>query len=65
MAALRVRRMDFLRKRLTVSQSATEIGEVVEFGSPKTHQQRTVPNPAVLFEPLRGGAPANVPTTSW
>jgi integrase len=52
MAALRVRRIDFLRKRLTVAQSATEVGGVVQFGSPKTHQQRTVHIPAVLLEPL-------------
>jgi integrase len=52
MAALRVRRIDFLRKRLTVAESATEVGGVVQFGSPKTHQQRTVPIPAVLLEPL-------------
>jgi integrase len=52
MAALRVRRIDFLRKRLTVAESATEVGGVVQFGSPKTHQQRSVPIPAVLLEPL-------------
>jgi integrase len=52
MAALRVRRIDFLRKRLTIAESATEVGGVVQFGSPKTHQQRTVPVPAVLLEPL-------------
>ena len=44
MAALRVRRIDFLRKRLTVAESATEVGGVVEFGAPKTHQQRTLPH---------------------
>jgi integrase len=52
MAALRVRRIDFLRKRLTIAESATEVGGAVAFGSPKTHQQRTVPIPAVLLEPL-------------
>ena len=52
MAALRVRRVDFLRKRLTVAESATEVGGTVEYGTPKTHQQRTVPIPAVLVEPL-------------
>jgi len=38
-----VRRLDFLRKRLTVAESATEVGGTVEYGAPKTHQQRTVP----------------------
>ena len=52
MAALRVRRVDFLRKRLTVAESATEVGGTVEYGTPKTHQQRTVPIPGVLVEPL-------------
>lgn len=52
MAALRVRRVDFLRKRLTVAESATEVGGTVRFGTPETHQQRTVPIPAVLVEPL-------------
>ena len=52
MAALRVRRIDFLRRRLVVAESATEVGGVVEFGSPKTHQHRTVPIPAVLLESL-------------
>jgi hypothetical protein len=44
MAALRVRRINFLRKRLTVAESATEVGGMVRFGSP-SHS--------------RGGAPAN------
>jgi hypothetical protein len=52
MAALRVRRIDFLRKRLAVAESATEVGGVVGFGTPRTCRQRTVPTPAVLLEPL-------------
>jgi integrase len=52
MAALRVRQVDFLRKRLTVAESATEVGGTVEYGAPKTHQQRTVPIPGVLLAPL-------------
>jgi hypothetical protein len=52
MAALRVRRVDFVRKRLTVAESATEVGGTVEYGRPKTHQQRTVPIPGVLLAPL-------------
>ncbi|TFV93015.1 site-specific integrase [Blastococcus sp. CT_GayMR20] len=52
MAALRVRRVDFLRKRLVVAESATEVGGTVQYGSPKTHQQRTVPIPGTLVEPL-------------
>jgi integrase len=52
MAALRVRRIDFLRRRLTVAESATEVGGTVVFGTPKSHQQRTVPIPASLVESL-------------
>src|SRR4051794_33606254 len=52
MAALRVRPGGFLRKRLTVAESATEGGGTVAYGAPKTHQQRTVPIPAVLLQPL-------------
>ena len=50
MAALRVRRVDFLRKRLTVAESATEVSGTVEYGAPKTHQHRA--DPGVLVEPL-------------
>jgi integrase len=68
MAALRVRRLDFLRKRLTVAESATEVGGTVEYGEPKTHQQRTVPLPGVLLEPLaarcRGKRPDDLVLTS-
>lgn len=52
MAALRVRRIDFLRRRITVAESATEVGGEVVFGTPKTHQRRTVPIPGPLLEPL-------------
>jgi integrase len=52
LAALRVRRVDFLRKRLMVVESATEVAGELVFGTPKTHQQRTVPLPAELVEPL-------------
>ena len=52
MAALRVRRIDFLRRRLTIAEAVTEVGGRLEFGTPKTHQQRTVPLPATLAESL-------------
>jgi integrase len=47
-----VRRVDFLRLRLIVAESATEVGGKLLFGTPKTHQQRSVPLPAVLVEAL-------------
>src|SRR4051795_10624595 len=68
MAALRVRRVDFLRKRLTIAESATEVGGTVEYGAPKTHQQRTVPIPSILVEPLsrrcQGKGPDDLVLTS-
>lgn len=68
MAALRVRRTDFLRKRLTVAESATEVAGRIVFGTPKTHQQRVVPLPAELVEPLarrcEGKAPDDLVVTS-
>jgi integrase len=51
-AALRVRRVDFLRRLLTIAEAVTEVGGRLEFGTPKTHQQRTVPLPGALAEPL-------------
>jgi integrase len=44
LAGLRVRRVDFLRKRLTVAGSATEVGGAVQYRTPTTHQQRTGPS---------------------
>ncbi len=68
MAALRVCRVDFLRKRLTVAESATEVGGTVEYGAPKTHQRRTVPIPSILVEPLsrrcQGKGPDDLVLTS-
>src|SRR4051794_19857439 len=52
LAALRVRRVDFLRRRLMIAESATEVAGELVFGTPKSHQQRTVPLPAELVEPL-------------
>ncbi|HJX44339.1 MAG TPA: tyrosine-type recombinase/integrase [Geodermatophilus sp.] len=52
MAALRVRRVDFLRRRLTIAESVTEVAGQAVFGTPKTHQQRTVPLPEMLIDAL-------------
>jgi integrase len=52
LAALRVRRVDFLRRRLSIAESVTEVAGKLEFGTPKTHQHRTVPLPAALTGPL-------------
>ncbi len=52
MAALRVRDVDLLRRRLTVEQAVTEVGGRLVFGSPKSHQQRRVGIPRSVVESL-------------
>lgn len=52
LAALRVRNVDPLRRRLTIEESATEVDGVIVFGTPKSHQQRQVPIPRSLVENL-------------
>ena len=52
LAALRVRDIDFLRRRLRIEQSATEVDGVMVFGTPKSHQQRLVPVRPSLLEAL-------------
>jgi integrase len=43
MAALRVKRVDLLRRRLKIAESLTEVRGRLEWGTPKTHQSRSVP----------------------
>lgn len=52
LVALRVKRVDLLRRRLEVAESASEINGVLTFGTPKTHQRRTVPVPRSLVDAL-------------
>src|SRR4029079_7364517 len=51
MAALRVQDIDMLRRRVNVSRSVTESGGLV-WSTPKTHERRSVPFPAVLADEL-------------
>lgn len=51
MAALRVQDFDMLRRRVNVSRSVTESGGLV-WSTPKTHERRSVPLPAVLTDEL-------------
>jgi integrase len=51
MAALRVCDFDMLRRRVNVSRSVTESGGLV-WSTPKTHERRSVPFPAVLADAL-------------
>lgn len=48
LAALRVRQVDQLRRRLTVESSVTEVNGKLVWSTPKDHQRRTVPYPPFL-----------------
>nr|WP_242625020.1 tyrosine-type recombinase/integrase [Krasilnikovia cinnamomea] len=52
LAALRVRRVDLVRRSLVVAESVTEINGRAVFGTPKTRQRRSVPLPRFLVAPL-------------
>ena len=61
MAALRVRRIDFLRRRAMIAESVTLVGATQVWGTPKGHEKREVPIPRFLIDQLaehvRGKAP--------
>lgn len=50
--ALRVRDINFLKRRLTVSENAVEVGATIEVGTPKTHKRRTIVFPSILSADL-------------
>lgn len=50
--ALRVRDMDFLRRRAAVSENAVRVGGQIVVGTPKTHHARSVPWPEFLSTEL-------------
>src|SRR4051794_23770276 len=53
LAALRVRNLDLLRRRLIVEEAVTEIdGSTIVWGTPKTHSRRSVPLPRFLVDEL-------------
>ncbi len=52
-AALRVRSVDLMRRRLDISEAVTEInGSRLVWGTPKSHERRTVPIPRFLVDDL-------------
>ena len=53
LAALKVKRVDLERRRLSVVGSATEVGRRAEWSTPKTHETRSVPVPRSPVELLR------------
>ena len=52
LAGLHVADVDTLRRRIHVRRNAVNVGGIVEIGTPKTHERRTVPLPRFLVEPL-------------
>jgi integrase len=52
MAALRVRRIDFLRRRALIAESVTLAGNRQVWGTPKGHERREVPIPEFLVDDL-------------
>ena len=68
-AALRVKRVDLLRRRLTVAESVTEVSGRLVWGTPKSHATRSVPIPRSLAEPLTnvigGKDPDDLVFTTW
>ena len=49
---LRVRSIDFARRRITIDENAVESGAQIHVGTPKSHELRTVPFPVFLAEHL-------------
>jgi integrase len=53
LAALRVRHIDLMRRRLTIEEAVTEInGGRIVWGTPKSHERRSVPIPRSLVDEL-------------
>jgi integrase len=51
-AAMRVGRVNLLRRRVEVVEAVAEVNGLLEWGTPKTHQRRSVPLADSLQEPL-------------
>jgi integrase len=51
-AALRVANVDLMRGRLTVAEAVADINGAMVFGTPKNHQERSVPVPRFLRDDL-------------
>lgn len=49
---LRIRDVDFTRRRIKVQQNAVMVGGSIVIGTPKTHEARSVPFPAFLSDAL-------------
>ena len=62
LAALRVRRVDLVKRRLDVAEAMTEVnGGRVAWGTPKPHEARSVPIPRFLADELQVHCAAKSP----
>ena len=52
LSALRVRRLDLLRRRTEIVEAVAEVGGRAVFSTPKSHQVRSVPIPRFLVDEL-------------
>lgn len=50
--ALRLKSLDLLNRRLTVTENAVAVGGTIHLGTPKSHESRTVPLPDFLLPML-------------
>ena len=68
-AALRVERVDLLRRRLTVAESVTEVRGRLVWGTPKSHAARSVPIPRsvadLLLDVVAGKQAGALVFTTW
>jgi integrase len=62
MAALRVCRLDFLRRRALIAESVTPVKGVMTFGPTKGHERREVPIARFLLEDLSQHVAGKAPT---
>ena len=46
--ALRVRHINFLRRRLKVEENAVKVGSIIHLGTTKGRERRSVPSPELL-----------------
>jgi len=52
LAALRFGSINLMSRRFNIAEAATEVGSDLIFGTPKSHQARSVPIPRFLVDPL-------------
>jgi integrase len=66
--ALQVQRVDLMRRRLEVVRNAIDLGREITYGTPKTHQHRSVPITRSLVDQLAthmaGSSPEDLVFTS-